>query len=104
MEKPEYEQWWQLHLRVAQGEILFGTERTSYQNGLLKLQSAEGEVGQDLIVQLQQLRRQLDEMSVENVVLQQKHEQLDQEIAALEVAYQTLTGQPINADPYATQV
>ncbi len=88
--------------RVAQGEILFGAERTNYQSGLLKLESAEDEVGQDLIVQLQQLRKQLDQMSVENVVLHQKHEQLDQEIAALEAAYQTLIGQPINAKSYAT--
>lgn len=102
MEQFKYEQWWQLHLRVAQGETLQGEEQTSYHKGLLELQATEAEVEHDLVIQLKQLRMHLDERNSENVALHKKHEQLDQEIAALEVAYQTLTGQALIIDTYAT--
>jgi len=103
MEKSEYEAWWQLHLRVAQGEILGSEEQIRYQQGLLELESAEEAVDHELVAQLQQLRTRLDELNRENTVLHEKSDRLDHEIAELEAAYQMLTGQPLLPATYAAR-
>lgn len=103
MGKFEYEEWWQLHLRVAKGESLNAEELGLYNRGLEEQHLAEEDINQDLIEHLRQLRGQLDQLIVKNDLLHKQQNQLDQKIAVLESAYQTLTGQPITSASYATR-
>ena len=41
MDQTTYERWWQLHLRVAQGEELDAAERVIYAAGLTELDAEE---------------------------------------------------------------
>lgn len=99
----EYEQWWQLHLRMAKGETLSDEEFSAYNSGLEEQHLAENDINEDLVKQLQQLRGHLDELAEENSSLHRQQEQLDQKIATLESAYQSLTGQPLTSVSYATR-
>ncbi len=101
METIEYEQWWQLHLRMAKGETLSEEKLSLYNNGLAEQHLAEEDINEDLVKRLQQLRGQLNKLAEGNSSLHRQQEQLDQKIAVLESAYQNLTGQPITS-AYAT--
>ena len=41
MDQATYDRWWQLHLRVANGEGLDSTERATYEAGLAVLDAEE---------------------------------------------------------------
>ena len=83
MEIIEYEQWWQLHLRMAKGETLREEELGLYNNGLEEQHLAEKDINEDLVKRLQQLRGQLNQLAEENSSLHRQQEQLDQKIAVL---------------------
>ncbi|NOX60819.1 MAG: hypothetical protein GXP42_02555 [Chloroflexi bacterium] len=103
MDQTAYRQWWQLHLRVARGEKLDSQEQQAYESGLEMLDREEQEAlaPADLAL-LRQLRSQIDRMQTMHAQLLMKSAQLDEQIAALERAYQSLTGQTMLGERYAS--
>jgi hypothetical protein len=89
----DYEQWWQLHLRVAGGETLTPQEQADYQDGLAILDYEEEVESQDKSVAvLRQMRRRLYELTQKHSRLQAQSQTLDQQILTLEDIYQKATG------------
>ena len=83
MNEPAYRAWWALHLRVGRGERLDAGERAEYEAGLNQLhQEEEYEAG---AASLRQARATVQALEAEHARLQALREQLDVEIAALEV-------------------
>ena len=91
MNPQEYEQWWQLHVRVAMGETLSSAEQPVYQAGLFQLEQEEP-LSENLLNQLLPLRQRIDELNAQHHQLALENNKLDKKIKKLEKAYQTLTG------------
>ncbi|MBM4461488.1 MAG: hypothetical protein FJ011_27650 [Chloroflexi bacterium] len=87
MDEKTYQQWWQLHVRVARNESLNRSEQIEYDRGLQVLDRAER---QDLepgaAAALRQLRAQIEQLQTENVQLQARRARLDRRIRTLERA------------------
>ena len=81
MDQAAYQQWWQLHLRVARGELLRHAEQQAYEAGRLELEQTEQFT--ELAVATQ-ARGELAALDAERDQLEQRRKQLDGEIAALE--------------------
>ncbi len=93
MNPQEYEQWWQLHVRVASGETLLAIEEQIYKAGLQKVEQEEREpLSENLFNQLLPLRQRIDELNAQHDQLTLENNKLDKKIKKLEKAYQTLTG------------
>ncbi|RIK37421.1 MAG: hypothetical protein DCC55_24300 [Chloroflexi bacterium] len=99
----EYQQWWQLHIRVARGEPLDDTEQALYRAGMDELDREEAERLQlASLAHLQELRNQVQRLTQSLVQLTKQTESLSSRIAALEQTYQQLTGYPLLSDANAT--
>ena len=103
MTNGEYEQWWQLHLRVATGEALADKEKMMYQVGLELLEHEEAtQLSRDDLSLLRSLRTRMQTLvQLQNKLLMQSA-RLDEKITELERTYQQLTGFDLAVDVYAT--
>ena len=81
MDHTTYQNWWQLHLRVARGETLAGDESAAYEVGLADLQRDEKLTA---TVDARELRQSLATLQKEHSAMEQQRQELDAEIAALE--------------------
>ncbi len=81
MDESAYQRWWQLHVRVARGETLHPEESELYDVGRRELEQAEV---LRPIETARRARRELRALETEHRSLEQRRQQLDREIAALE--------------------
>ncbi len=81
MDPMAYQQWWQLHLRVARGELLRPEEQPAYEAGRLELEQSEQMAE---LAEAKQARDELLALDAERDRLEQRRKQLDAEIATLE--------------------
>ena len=102
METSNYERWWQLHLRVAQGDTLSASEQVVYQAGLDQLDQEEAQGEPEDVVALRTLRAQIESQTAVHAQRVGRSAQLDQQIAALERTYQQLTGYELAVDTHAS--
>ena len=83
MDQATYQQWWQLHLRVARGDHLSSDERSFYDAGLSEIEQeappldAAAERSQDALAARE----------AEKEILMRSRRELDAEIADLESRY-----------------
>ena len=77
-----YEQWWQLHLRVARGEKLDPAEQDRYEAGLREIDLPE--ISKSNLPKLLQLRESLAELDSKCQDLRAKRATLEAEISTLE--------------------
>lgn len=102
MDEARYRRWWRLHLRVARGETLDPAEQLEYDAGLEALDQEEWEQFEpDSLNTLRILRAQVDQLRRTHDQLLAKSARLDEQIAALEKAYRSLTGFELVSKPYA---
>jgi hypothetical protein len=93
MNKQTYNQWWQLHLRVSQGETLSPQEQAQYNAGLDALDNEEKEQFQSTgLNAIRQLRTNIEELHHFHDQLMHESNHLDKQIATFEKVYQRLTG------------
>ncbi len=81
MNKATYQNWWQLHLRLARGETLSSDESAAYKVGLADLEREEQLTA---TVDARELRQLLTKLQKEHSVLENQRQELDAVIAALE--------------------
>jgi len=81
MDNATYQNWWQLHLRLARGETLSSDESAAYQVGLADLDRDEQLTA---TVDARELRQSLTKLQKEYSVLEDQRHELDAVIAALE--------------------
>lgn len=84
----DYEQWWQLHLRVAGGETLTPQEQADYQDGLAILDHEEEVILRDKsIAVLRQMRTRVHELAQTHSRLQAQIQELDSSIPGMGQTY-----------------
>lgn len=81
MDESASKRWWQLHVRVARGETLRPEESEFYDTGRRELEQDEA---LRPIETAREARRRLRALETERVRLENRRQQLDSEIAALE--------------------
>ena len=81
LDETAYRRWWQLHLRVARGELLSSEDRAVYDTLLRDLDEDESFLP---LQQASEARKELRELEAQRLGLQQRRTQLDEEIADLE--------------------
>lgn len=81
MDRTTYQQWWQLHLRVARGDSLSPDEQSSYHAGRRELEREEQLLQ---TTEASESRRHLAALEAEHADLERRRQQLDAEIARLE--------------------
>ena len=93
MDQTTYMRWWQLHLRVAQGEELDAAERVIYAAGLTELDAEEKTQWEDgNLTMLHRLRAEVESLETAHAQLQARSQSLNRQIWTLEGAYMALTG------------
>ena len=97
----DYDQWWSLHLRLAKGEPLSEAEQVEYHLGQTRLDDPEDIPGEDISSCLRTLRAAISRAAARHAVLTARSTDLATQIAALETAYQGLTGQRLTLEPHA---
>jgi len=103
MENEAYRRWWKLHLRVARGEALDPAEQVEYEAGLEALDQEEKEqFEQHNLLDLRRLRAQIEQLRLIHSQLLAKSARLDEQVAALEEAYRSLTGYELAGEPHAS--
>ena len=95
-----YEHWWELHVRNAQGELLSVEEQTEHTAGQAILDSQDAIADSDTFTLLRILRSSIGRATHRHAELSAYSEELEQKIAILELNYQRLTGQSLET-PYA---
>ena len=80
MDQTSYQQWWQLHLRVARGEPLSADKQAFYEDGLRQIDADERLASADTT----QLRGELHQLEKRFAVLESQRRALDLEIQQLE--------------------
>ena len=102
MDQATYDRWWQLHLRVAKGEVLESTERATYEGGLAVLDAEErAQFGDASLTVLRNLKAEVDLLEATHAKLQAKSTRLDRQIWTLEGAYMMLTGFSLSGQGHA---
>ena len=81
MDEAAYQQWWQLHVRVARGESLSPEETSAYAAGRRDLDEDENLRSFEIA---KQARQELQALDAERTRLEQRRRQLDAEISSLE--------------------
>jgi cell division protein FtsB len=81
MDNSAYQNWWQLHLRVAREETLAPEELAAYQQGL---SSFEQDESLQAITDARKARQYWIALDTEYLALEQRRGQLEGEIAKLE--------------------
>jgi cell division protein FtsB len=84
MDKPTYQRWWDLHIRIARGEAIGGQERIAYEEGRKELHQEE-DLTED-ISRLRGTRRGVMELDAKCEELHARRQQLKRDIARLEAA------------------
>ena len=103
MDQATYDRWWQLHLRVANGEGLDSTERATYEAGLAVLDTEERAQFDDAsLTVLRNLKAEVDSLEATHAKLQARSTRLDRQIGTLEGAYMMLTGFSLGGQGHAT--
>jgi hypothetical protein len=103
MDETTYKRWWQLHLRMAKGETLTPAEQAEYDAGVEILDTEEKEQFEpNKVTVLRQLRAQVEGLQTTHAQLTAESARLDKRIAALEKAYQALTGYQLATEPHAS--
>lgn len=103
MDDARYQRWWQLHLRVARGEMLNPAERVEYEAGLEVLDREEKEqLKPESVTTLRRLRARVEQLRRVHAELLAKSAHLDEQIVALERAYRALTGYELASEFYAS--
>ena len=102
MKSSEYDLWWQLHLRVARGETLSAEEQADYQTGLDRLDLEEAQIEPEDVSALRAARAQIEKQTAVHTQMLVRRAQLERQIAALESAYQQLTGRNLAMDSHAS--
>lgn len=97
MRDSEYEQWWQLHLRVVRGESLTSKEQAIYHSGNLEQDQEDEEQIVSNFDSLRILQGQINSLTQKQTLLQAQSRKLDQEISKLEKLYLELTGHTLTA-------
>lgn len=93
MNEQNYNQWWQLHLRVGRGETLNPQEQRQYNAGLDTLDNEEKAQFQSIgLNSIRQLRANIEEQRHIQAELMHESNHLDKQITSLEKAFQRLTG------------
>jgi hypothetical protein len=93
MNKQTYNQWWQLHQRVRQGETLIPQEQAHLIAGFDALDYVEKVHFQSTgLNAIRQLRTNIEELHHFHDQLMHESNHLDKQIATLEKVYQRLTG------------
>jgi hypothetical protein len=104
MTDPEYQQWWQLHMRIAHNEILNAEEQALYRAGINELDQEESaQLQLAPSTNLLQLRNQIQLLTQSLTQLMARSEHLNRRIADLEQTYQQLTGYPLLMDAHAAR-
>jgi hypothetical protein len=95
VEQLTHQEWWQLHLRIARGEALSGTEQEAYD-------SFRHELEQDdvlpAMVSARMLRKELQSLEGDYEKLEKQRRQLDVEIARLESELSDPTREYLSAE------
>jgi hypothetical protein len=76
-----FQRWWELHLRVARGDLLNAEERDCYNAGR---QDLDGDEKLEHVKSTREAREQLQALEVERTQLERRRHQLESELAALE--------------------
>ncbi len=95
MDESAYQRWWRVHVRVARGEPLGREERELYEAARRELD--ETEILQP-IDRARRARQELRALEAERGRLEQRRQQLDAEIAALESRLAQSTRQLLGAE------
>ncbi|MBC8870777.1 MAG: hypothetical protein H8E44_15245 [Planctomycetes bacterium] len=95
MDRTTYQQWWQLHLRVARGESLGPDEQASYDVGCRELEREEQLLE---TTEAKESREQLAALEAEHAALETQRQQLDAEIAELESRLRDQTRQYLGVE------
>ena len=95
MDRTTYQQWWQLHLRVARGGSLGPDEQTSYNAGRRELEREERLLE---TMEARESREQLAALETEHAALETQRQQLDAEIAELESRLRDQTRQYLGVE------
>jgi predicted RNase H-like nuclease (RuvC/YqgF family) len=82
MDQKEYQHWWQLHVRVAKGEVLNPGEQAIYAQGLKENEQAE--LLHENLQALRDTRATVARLTREQEKLRAEREELDAKIGALE--------------------
>ena len=97
MNNSEYEQWWQLHQRVARDETLTSQEQQVYTEGIATQDREDEERIVNNFDSLRILQSQINSLTQKHAELQAQSKKLDQEIFKLEKSYLELTGLTLTA-------
>jgi len=95
VDRTNYQQWWQLHLRVARGESLGPDEQASYNAGRRELEREEQLLE---TMEARESREQLAALEAEHAALETQRQQLDAEIAELESRLRDQTRQYLGVE------
>ncbi len=90
MDQTNYQQWWQLHLRVARGDSLSPDEQSSYYAGRRELEREERLLETE---QARQAREYLAALEAKHADLERRRQQVDAEITRLEAQLEDPTRQ-----------
>lgn len=100
----EYQQWWQLHIRISRNETLNAAEQVLYRAGIDELDQDEAaQLQLASLTNLRQLRNQVQLLTQGLTGLTTRSEHLNRRIADLEQTYQQLTGYPLLTDTHAAR-
>ena len=104
MTDSEYQQWWQLHMRISRNKTLNAEEQVLYRAGADELEREEvAQLQLAPLTNLRQLRNQVQLLTQGLTQLMTRSEHLNRRITDLEQTYQQLTGYPLLMDTHATR-
>jgi hypothetical protein len=81
VDEAEFQRWWEMHLRIARGQLLSPDEKAVYEAGREDLERDEK---LQEVRSTREAREQLQKLEAERGQLEKRRQQLDREIAALE--------------------
>ena len=98
MEETEYQVWWQLHRRVAKGEVLSDDERRGYEAGRAALETEDMTLLQRSEPGWRMWQERWRELNQRNRKLAEQESALREVSAGLEQQYLNLTGEKIGLE------
>ncbi len=98
MDEKRYQDWWQLHVRVALGERLTSEEENVYLAGRTELESEEQAERKPETAEVQYLQNRVRELISRNRELARQEELLSQQAVQLEARYLSVTGERLGLE------
>jgi len=98
MNEKQYQDWWELHLRVALQEPLTAEEERTYVAGRAELESEEQAESKQETTNVRALQARVRELTSRNRGLAKQEELLRQQIAQLEARYFSVTGERLGLE------